>query len=573
MRRIINKGLKRVSVPLLALSMILVSTPMVSAEGQSLPEKSFQILNPTMDTSTGVKATVKISPIQGKNHAGEEVVVFELMNGITPLSIAATEKDIEKEENFTVHFNVTGSNLTVKVFVVDRYGDITNIGNSLADPVDIKNGAGGQLRSAKIAVLSDTHLMDLSLGTSGEAYEEYLSNDRKLLGESDAILKSAVASLKSSGVQIVLVSGDLTKDGELVSHNRFAAYMTELENAGIKVYVMAGNHDINNPDAKRFDGPNATPVEYVSPSKFAEIYNQFGYGEAIARDPHSLSYVVEPTPGLWIISMDSALYDTNIADHTPKTGGAYSEQRFAWIKEQLEKARQQGKTVLGMTHHGIVQHFDVEEAIFPEYVIDDWRNVSKELADLGMKAVLTGHFHAQDIAKKETDKGNFIFDIETGSLVTYPIPYRILEFTPEKKLVINTQTVQSIDYNTNGKPFPQYAKDFLVQGLNGLVPKMLAGEFMKLGMPQAQAYQQALQTFNTPVAEKVTLGNVIVNAMASHYEGDEAADPVATGVATNLLKSTNPVQQKLGKFIQSLITDSYPKDKNITIDLTTGQVQ
>ena len=41
----------------------------------------------------------------------------------------------------------------------------------------------------------------------------------------------------------------------------------------------------------------------------------------------------------------------------------------------------------------------------------------------GVQLVFTGHLHVQDIAEK-----NGIYDITTGSLVSYPHPYRILQF-------------------------------------------------------------------------------------------------------------------------------------------------
>src|SRR4030042_2105908 len=64
-------------------------------------------------------------------------------------------------------------------------------------------------------VFSDTHILSPELGT-GEALEKYLSEDRKLLRESTKIMDSLSESIKQEAGDFVIVTGDLTKDGEKV---------------------------------------------------------------------------------------------------------------------------------------------------------------------------------------------------------------------------------------------------------------------------------------------------------------------------------------------------------------------
>ena len=69
--------------------------------------------------------------------------------------------------------------------------------------------------SIKIAIISDTHVMAPQLLVSdGTAIEEYLTRDRKMLRESAEILDTLVASILELKPNMVLVTGDLTKDGE-----------------------------------------------------------------------------------------------------------------------------------------------------------------------------------------------------------------------------------------------------------------------------------------------------------------------------------------------------------------------
>src|SRR5664279_2565676 len=66
--------------------------------------------------------------------------------------------------------------------------------------------------AVKLLVFSDPHYFDPSLGTTGSAFETYLASDRKLIAESDAIMRAMVGLVATENPQVVLVSGDLTKD-------------------------------------------------------------------------------------------------------------------------------------------------------------------------------------------------------------------------------------------------------------------------------------------------------------------------------------------------------------------------
>ena len=60
-----------------------------------------------------------------------------------------------------------------------------------------------------------------------------------------------------------------------------------------------------------------------------------------------------------------------------------------------------------------------------DYIVADWEKHAASMAKVGIRMVFTGHFHANDISEyvSWTDK---IYDIETGSTVSYPMPYRMV---------------------------------------------------------------------------------------------------------------------------------------------------
>jgi len=403
---------------------------------------------------------------------------------------------------------------------------------------------------AKICVISDPHLMAPELLVNdGSAFQTYLAGDRKLLKESEAILEFIVDAIIAESPDILLVPGDLTKDGELVSHQGIAAFLHQIEASGTKVFVCPGNHDVNNPHAFSFDGDNVIPVASITPEEFAGIYEDFGYSEALYTDPNSLSYVVEPVEGIWILSMDVCKYDQNITH--PEVSGAFSEETLQWVKEKLQEAETQGKLVLGMQHHGLTEHYMGQSAFFPEYVIDNYQTVSAELADAGLKVVFTGHYHANDIATVQSS-GGLLYDIETGSTVTYPCPYRVIYLTEDNQLQVKTRKIERIDYNIPmGEEFPVYAKDFVYNGIHDLAIYMLTNPPYSIDLATAQM-----------------LAPLMAAGFVAHYEGDEG-DPTAEhqAIINMMLNSGDPMQIMLGQVIMAIWTDLPPADNTVTIQL------
>lgn len=357
----------------------------------------------------------------------------------------------------------------------------------------------------KIAVVSDIHYTAPALFTNGaeagRAFQAYLAQDPKLIAYSDPIWRRVLADLRADKPDILLVPGDLTKDGERMSHEALAGFFRRLQNDGINVFVVPGNHDVANPEAMRYDGDNAYPTPGVSAAAFSALYAAFGYAAALSRDAGSLSYVVQPCPGLWIMGIDACRYEDNGEKST--TGGRIKPQTLAWMLERLAEARAQNIAVFGMMHHNLLEHYTNQSQLDPGYVIDDWQNVSETLMNAGLRVVFTGHYHATDITRLQSAKAE-LFDIETGSLVTAPIPYRRIVMN-EKELDITTTHVASIDATLPaGTTFPQYANTFLSGHLDAYFNHLLTTP--AFGAPPE------LAAFAAPIYRQ---------GIMAHFAGDE----------------------------------------------------
>jgi len=91
-----------------------------------------------LDRSNGIKATVTVNRTSASDHEGEEVVIFQLMAGNTPVSIVALQKDIQQAEKLIAHFNETGNEFWVKTFVFDEFNsDLGSVQNNLAEAQDL----------------------------------------------------------------------------------------------------------------------------------------------------------------------------------------------------------------------------------------------------------------------------------------------------------------------------------------------------------------------------------------------------------------------------------------------------
>jgi 3',5'-cyclic AMP phosphodiesterase CpdA len=396
----------------------------------------------------------------------------------------------------------------------------------------------------KIAVVSDIHYFDPSLlpvDPVGEAYfQEYLAQDPKLLEFSDPILRKVISDLIAEKPDIVLVPGDLTKDGEQVSHETLATILKQLTNKGIKVFVIPGNHDIRNPYAFSFS--ELAPVNSILPEEFASIYGNFGFNGSI-RDANSLSYINKISDKLWILGIDACKYSDNTTE--PIIGGAIKPLTMNWIKEKMGEARNKNVMVLAMMHHGIMEHYQGQNLLDPGYVVNDWQNSATALMNAGIKVVFTGHYHANDITEF-TANGKTLLDIETGSLVSWPSPYRILNLYGNF-LSSKTKLVTSIDAEfPGGLNFQTYSNYFQTTHFYGYFYYALQAKY---GVPEP------LAQIGAPLFQK---------AIMAHYAGDENLSAEEMG-NIETFASYSPDLAVLRGALYSLWTDLNPKDNTITL--------
>ena len=288
-----------------------------------------------------------------------------------------------------------------------------------------------------IFVMSDIHVMAPELLVEkGTAYENYVKTDPKLLAESGEVMGTVVDVVLEKKPDLVLIPGDLTKDGELLSHQLVVSILERIRTAGIPTIVIPGNHDIDNPEGVYYMGDQTQPAARTSTEQFAKLYANYGYARPeTVRDPASLSFTCEPLDGLVLLCLDSNLYEENLfverGDSTNRnqTAGRIREATLQWMWQQVDAAHAAGKQVVAMMHHNAVEHYDGQATMQAPYVVRDYKKVAEGMMQHGIHLVITGHQHLQDIAqyRKVTEaKTDSLIDISTGATISYPNVWRTI---------------------------------------------------------------------------------------------------------------------------------------------------
>ena len=231
------------------------------------------------------------------------------------------------------------------------------------------------------------------------------------------------------------MTGDLTNNGERASHLAVAAKLKAVEELGVTVLVVAGNHDIANPWARGFAGDRQYVALGVTPAEFLAIYRRFGWEQAVVRDAETMSYLAAPAPGLMVLMLDTNRYRENAPPGPPVANGNVPEATLRWIRTCAVQARAEGAVLVAAMHHSLLDHSPV---IAEGYTLDNGGEGASLLAELDVRAVFTGHIHIQDVSSRTFPAGT-VFDIATNALSVYPHQYGVVRIPADRG---------SLDYRT-----------------------------------------------------------------------------------------------------------------------------
>lgn len=328
----------------------------------------------------------------------------------------------------------------------------------------------------KFAVVSDLHIaLPHTVWDSPNRFH--------LVEVSIPAFEQILAGLMVEQPDFLLLPGDLVQHGERENHQWMAERLAQLP---FPTYVVPGNHDVVNAQGN-LPG-DETGKDRIALADFPKIYQQFGY-----TDGQQLYYQTEILPGVHLIGLNSNAFD--------ETGeqigtGVIDDTQLAWLDAQLEALA--GKFVMVMVHHNVLEHLpnQSQTKLGQRYMIQNAPELVARLQAAKVPVAFTGHLHVQDIAQAD----NF-YAITTGSLVSYPHPYRLMSLETDGdghyRLQVMSQRIQAVP---EWPTLQQTSKAWMGDRSFPFILKLLTDPPLSLSLAQAKNYAPHIRDFWATVA-------------------------------------------------------------------------
>jgi 3',5'-cyclic AMP phosphodiesterase CpdA len=287
--------------------------------------------------------------------------------------------------------------------------------------------------------------------------------------------ESVLEHLTQLNIDFLLLPGDLTQHGEPDNHAWLQERLAQLP---FPTYVVPGNHDI---PVVMADQQSIACVD------FPHYYQKFGYNKT-----DQLYYTCQLLPGVRLIGLNS-----NSFDDQGQQIGRLDTQQLRWLEEVLAKTGDE--LVLVMVHHNVVEHLPNQSrhAMANRYMLENAPDLLRILRQYGVRLIFTGHLHIQDVAYSQG-----VYDITTGSLVSYPHPYRILEYHQDNH---GREWLQILSYRVESVPdFPDLqssSKKWMGDRSFPFLVKLLTLPPLNLPLSLAQELAPNLREFWADIAD------------------------------------------------------------------------
>ena len=177
------------------------------------------------------------------------------------------------------------------------------------------------------------------------------------------------------------------------------------------------------------------------------------------------------------------------------------EAQLLWLEETLEKVRD--KLVLVMIHHNLIEHLPAQSKhpLGRRYMLANAPQLLAILRKYGVKLIFTGHLHVQDVAELEG-----MYEICTGSLVSYPHPYRVIDVKTDergnKEVKIESYQIKTIPGWSN---LAHTSREWLGDRSYPFMFKLLTSPPLNLSETEAAKYAPQLRSFWADIARGDTI--------------------------------------------------------------------
>ena len=334
----------------------------------------------------------------------------------------------------------------------------------------------------KLVLATDLHYQSAQAGDGGPAFQLFVErSDGKVIQYLPELLEAFLDEVIEEKPSALVLSGDITMNGERMNHEELAGRLARVQDAGVQVLVIPGNHDINNGHAAVYYGAEKESVDSIDGEDFYEIYRRYGYDQALSRDSSSLSYVYGLDEKNWLLMLDSCQYEPE-----NKVEGRIKESTLAWMDEQLLKAREQGIFVLPVAHHNLLAQ---SRMYTTQCAMDNNSEVIDLLQKYRLPLFFSGHLHVQRVRKHKAEPGvddgaYGIQEIITDALSIPPCQYGEVVWDEDGSISYETRSVDVSGWarkTGSGNPDLLDFEDWSYRYIQKLISDQIRGVVQNLG--------------------------------------------------------------------------------------------
>lgn len=351
----------------------------------------------------------------------------------------------------------------------------------------------------KILIANDIHYIAPELYSDHDLFFDFALNDGKMMVDIEELTDAFILQVLEEKPQALVLNGDITFNGETLSHEVLAKKLQVLKEAGITVLVLPGNHDINNPFAREFREGQVYYASTISAQQFKEIYKDFGYDYNISYDEETLSYFFPLSPSLYLLMLDVNQYEKNMALSSDPSG-KLKDSTVLWIKDCFEKAKAEDAQVVIFVHQNVLDQSVVHNS---DYTIKNSELLKNLMVEYGYTLSFSGHIHMQRITQRSYNDV-LLTDVANSSLVTYVQGYGQLVYTPKQSFVYDFIPLDVDRY------LPSFGTDRYEGEMDDFFKYSYAFYYLlayQRSMNNLAAYEQLTELEKTQMAEAQALMN------------------------------------------------------------------
>ena len=288
-------------------------------------------------------------------------------------------------------------------------------------------GRAAEVGMARIMAATDLHYLSPSLYQGSDVFLAALRRgDGKLTQHSDVLLQALLDEARHQQPDALILTGDLTFNGEKQSHLELAAALRAFaEETGIPVRVIPGNHDILIADAHAFFQGGWAGTATITEAEFGEIY-----ADLVGATPDAgYSTVLKANERAWVALLDVGVY----TEDASIPFGVCREAHNRFLQQTLAEAEEAGALVVTCTHQNLLDQTSFNPESFGVWYPGVLHQLLRE-SPASARLNLSGHIHAQHIVTQDG-----LTDAATGALSVSPHLYAMVTVDPDGEVTYSAQ--------------------------------------------------------------------------------------------------------------------------------------